>query len=320
MRFEEQVIKNTGEALHPESVSIIQVNTGLRCNQECKHCHHEASPLRKETMRWCTMHSIIKLSEHMRDLTIDITGGSPELNPHLREFIRCLYTQGHYIKLRSNLTLLSESEYSKLMFFLRDHKVHIVGSLPCYTEENVNTQRGSGVFEKSIRTLKMLNSLGYGRDDSLRLTLVYNPLTADLPPDQHVLEEDYRRILEDKYNVVFSDLITITNMPIGRFLKDIKKQGVYEDYIKRLKGSFNKGTIPYLMCRKQITIGWDGRIYDCDFNLALKLPVDIKGSKYIRDYSNADDMGVLLKRRIRTGEHCFGCTAGHGSSCTGVLV
>ena len=247
---------------------------------------------------------------------VDITGGAPELHPHVRRFVEAIDSQRIPVMVRTNLTVLLMPEMEPMPQFYREHGVQLVASLPCYLEENVDRQRGAGVYTKSIEAIRLLNEIGYGRDETLRLSLVYNPVGPHLPPNQTALEADYRRELKNRFDIDFTNLITITNMPIGRYIGDLRKQNKHDDYMRLLKDAFNPATIEGLMCRHQINIDWAGNIYDCDFNLALNLCVDHGAPTHIRDF----DPVVHAKRRIVTGNHCFGCTAGCGSSCGGALV
>ncbi len=238
------------------------------------------------------------------------------MNPHFIKFVEALRTSGHEVQVRTNLTALLEPGLEGTAQFLADFNVGLVASMPCYLEENVRKQRGAGVYEKSVAAMKMLNELGYGVNPELRLDLVYNPGGAFLPPAQAALEVDYRRELFSRFGLVFSNLLTITNMPLGRFWSDIKRMKKDDEYLELLGGSFNPATIEGLMCRHQVSVGWDGRLYDCDFNLALGLPVNESAPQTIDEF----DVSRLTKRRVVTGLHCYGCTAGCGSSCKGVLV
>jgi radical SAM/Cys-rich protein len=297
-------------------IETLQVNLGLRCNQQCKHCHLEASVHRTEMMEWPTMQSVLRAARSSGCQRVDLTGGAPELNLHFRKFVTALRQEDHQVQVRTNLTVLLEPGLEGMAEFLRDHQVQLVASLPCYLEENVQAQRGIGVYEKSIAAIKRLNALGYGSECGLALNLVYNPGGPFLPPPQKVLEEDYRRELGARFGISFSRLLTITNMPLGRFRAELNRQNQEQDYLRLLRKSFNPQTVGGLMCRQQISVGWDGTLYDCDFNLALGLPVNHGAPNHIRSFSPAD----LRMRRIVTGEHCFGCTAGSGSSCGGALV
>lgn len=314
--FEKKITDVTGDGLHSLDIETIQVNVGLKCNQACVHCHVESSPLRTEMMDWPTMELIIDMAKRVHARVADITGGAPELNPHLRRFIIALRQQGHTVQVRTNLTVLLLPRMETMPEFFRDHQVHLVASLPCYLEENVRRQRGYGVYEKSVEAIKRLNALGYGQNPELPLNLVYNPVGPFLPPDQAKLEEDYRRELWNRFGLRFTKLLTITNMPIGRFQDDLRRQGQDQKYLNLLQQSFNPQTVNGLMCRHQINVDWDGRLYDCDFNLALKLPLDHGAPNHIKNFN----LSVWTRRKIVTGIHCFGCTAGRGSSCGGALV
>ncbi len=314
--FERQIAEVSGEGLHSLKVKTLQVNLGLQCNQQCNHCHLEASPQRKETMEWPTIELVLEAARSLRCQLVDLTGGAPELNPSFRRFIAALRQEGLSVQVRTNLTVLLEPDLNTLPEFLRDHRVQLVASMPCYLEENVRAQRGKGIYEKSIQAVRRLNGLGYGYESSLPLNLVYNPGGPFLPPPQPVLEEDYRRELNKRFGIRFTRLLTITNMPLGRFRKELNCQNQERSYLELLRKSFNPLTLQGLMCRHQITVGWDGTLYDCDFNAALGLAVNHGAPDHIRFFKAED----LRTRRIVTGEHCFGCTAGSGSSCGGALV
>jgi radical SAM/Cys-rich protein len=248
---------------------------------------------------------------------LDITGGAPELNPNFEYLVREARGLGKYVMDRSNLTVFDVPGKGHLPEFLRDHQVEIIASLPCYSEQNVDAQRGAGVFSKSIETLQWLNRLGYGCPGTgLVLNLVYNPLGPSLPPPQKVLEEAYRQQLGARYGISFNNLYTLTNMPIRRFLGDLVRQGYYRRYRQLLFETFNPATVPGLMCRTLVSVSWDGLLYDCDYNQALRMPIDHGLPWHIRDF----DACALARREIRTGQHCFGCTAGNGSSCTGAVT
>jgi len=314
--FEKQIADIGGAGLHALDIETIQVNVGLRCNQECVHCHLDSSPRRTEVMEWPIMESILETARRVGCRMVDLTGGSPELNPHFRRFVAALRKEDHAVQVRTNLTVLLEPGMETMPEFLRDHKVQLVASMPCYLEENVRAQRGEGVYEKSIAVIRRLNALGYGLDCDLPLNLVYNPGGPFLPPEQAGLQADYRRELGERFGIAFSKLLTITNMPIGRFQTALRRQGQEQKYLQLLKEGFNSQTASGLMCRHQLSIGWDGTLYDCDFNLALGLAVNHGAPDHIQRF----DRSGLLTRRIVTGEHCFGCTAGCGSSCGGALV
>jgi radical SAM/Cys-rich protein len=313
--FDKKVKKIIGHELSETSLNTLQVNVGLRCNQECRHCHLVASPTRMEMMTWQTMTQVLDATAAYPFTLIDITGGAPEMNPSFTKFVSALRAKEHSVQVRTNLTVLHDLGVKKMVQFYVDHAIQIVASLPCYTEENVRMQRGENVFEKSIQVLKMLNDAGYGTD-SLGLNLMYNPLEPMLPPEQTVLETDYHRELLNNFGIRFSHLLMLTNMPIGRFQQNLKNTHHEQEYWKLLHDSFNAETVDRLMCRSQIEVGWDGTLYDCDFNLALGRPVHSSVPSHIKDF----DPVTLSSRKIVTGDHCFGCTAGHGSSCGGALL
>ncbi len=304
-----------------ETIRQIQVNIGRRCNLSCTHCHLDCAPERTEEMDPATMDKVIELAKGgiggigPVDL-VDITGGSPELHPNFRIFIQALRQQDIPVQVRTNFAALVEPGQETTMAFLRDHRVQLVGSMPCYLEENVRNQRGSGTYEKNIWALKRLNRMGYGREEGLMLNLVYNPGGAFLPGSQAGLESDYRDALARQFGIVFNHLLTITNMPIGRFGQSLESRGEMEAYMNELAGAFNPDTLKNLMCRHQISIDYDGRIYDCDFNIALNIPVKSDDTPDI----NHIDLAQLNARSVAVGNHCFGCTAGAGSSCSGALA
>jgi radical SAM/Cys-rich protein len=312
--FEQRVTDVTHDGLQCLDLHTIQINLGLLCNQTCAHCHVDASPKRTEQMSWQTMQAILAVTEKLPSVFIDITGGAPEMHPHLEKFLRTLVKQHHRVQLRTNLTILLEPSYKHVPNLYKELGIELVASLPCYVEEEVRLQRGNGVFEKSIEALQLLNKIGYGTTSKLPLTLVFNPLEPVLPPEQKTLENEYRTYLAEPYKIQFTRLITLTNMPLGRFLNILR--GKKTDYMKLLKESFNPETLPSLMCRHQINIGWDGTLYDCDFNLAARIPVNPTVPQHITKF----DRSLLSNRNIVTADHCFGCTAGHGSSCGGALV
>jgi len=314
--FDRALRQNTGRDLSASSPKIIQVNVGLRCNLSCRHCHVEGSPRRSEVMSPETMQSVRRLADAFPGSQVDITGGAPELNPELKPFIAALRAAGHPVQVRTNLTVLLEPGQEETPVFFRDQRVQLVASLPCYLDSNVDAQRGSGVYRRSIEALRLLNDLGYGRDPALSLNLVYNPGGPSLPPGQEGLENDYRDYLRQEHGVEFSHLLTITNMPIGRFLEDLQHQEREEEYRALLEDSFNPATVDGLMCRHQICVAWDGTLADCDFNIVLGLGLKDGLPRHIDDL----DPASLEGRAIATGRHCFGCTAGCGSSCGGALV
>jgi len=265
-------------------------------------------------MEPAVMQEVIDAVERTRCTLVEITGGAPELHTKFRWFVSTLHKKNITVRVRTNLTVMLEKGQEDLPEFLKDNGVELIASLPCYLEENVRIQRGRGVFEKSIKVIQRLNSLGYGIESELPLSLVYNPGGAHLPPDQVTLEEDYHRELDERYGIKFTKLLTITNMPIGRFFERLQADEQAEEYMTLLRESFNPATVDRVMCRNQISINWDGKIFDCDFNLALDMPV--VGRNRIANLDQASVVG----RAIKTGNHCFGCTAGAGSSCSGALV
>lgn len=314
--FDRAVETSTGAGLRAASLRVIQVNIGLKCNLACRHCHVESGPKRTEAMTRETLELILKAAEDCGAETIDITGGAPEMHPDFRWFVRAARAQGHEVIARTNLTIMLEEGYTDLPGFYREHAVHLVASLPCYLQVNVDKQRGRHVYEESIEVIRRLNRVGYGIEPGLPLDLVYNPLASSLPPPQESLESDYRRELDRQFGLQFTRLYTITNMPIGRFLHDLDRSGKAEAYHELLRNSFNPATVEGLMCRHQIHVSHDGTLSDCDFNYALKMGTAGDAPRHIRDFSAE----ALRTRAISTAEHCFACTAGCGSSCGGSLT
>lgn len=313
--FDRRVRKEHDSDLEGLTLETVQVNIGLSCNLACHHCHVESSPARKEQMTWETMALVLKAALRAEARTLDITGGAPEMHPLIGGFLASAIALGLHVIVRTNLTIMLLPDYVNMPRFFAASGVHLVASLPCYLETNVDKQRGKYVYRESIEAIRQLNALGYGNDPRLQLDLVYNPGGPSLPPPQPKLEEAYRAELAARFGIRFNRLYTITNMPIGRFLHDLKRDGKAERYAQVLRDAFNPATLPELMCRHQLHVGWDGRLYDCDFNYALGLPVN--GSiGHIRDFNPL----AYRQRRIATGEHCFGCTAGCGSSCGGALA
>lgn len=315
-RFEQSVRLAQGDVLRSGVVTIVQANLGLRCNLHCRHCHVEASPARDELMAWPVMSAVLQLASALPGCLVDLTGGAPELNPDFRRFVTALCEGGLPVQVRTNLTVFDEPGQIDTPEFLASHRVQLVASLPCYLDENVTAQRGSGVYRRSLAALRRLNALGYGRQGDLQLNLVYNPGGPFLPPAQEALEADYRRELRDRHGIEFTRLLTITNMPTGRFLRDLCARGKAGRYRELLRDNFNPQTLDVLMCRRQICIAWDGTLADCDFNLALGLGLAPTLPRRI----DALHPAMLHNRAIVTGEHCFACTAGCGSSCGGALV
>ena len=297
---------------------ILQVNVGKLCNLICVHCHVNAGPRRKEIMTRKTIDRIIDWLAKTYIPIVDLTGGAPEMIPDFRYFIeevKSLQPTRHVID-RCNLTILLERGYEDLAPFLARNKVEIIASMPCYSPENVNAQRGEGVFEGSIAALQLLNSLGYGTDADLPLHLVYNPVGAFLPPSQAELETAYKRELKTHFGIVFNNLYTLANLPIGRFASYLRHKGKLDEYMELLVQAFNPATITGLMCRNTISVGWRGEVYDCDFNQQLGMQWDNGARVSLWDIDPARIEG----RKIMTGNHCFGCTAGAGSSCGGAIV
>ena len=300
-----------------EHIETLQINIGLKCNQACKHCHVNSSPLRTEKMSYEIISLIPKVIEKYKIKTLDITGGAPEMHPEFRNLITTLSDKNIDIIDRCNLTIFFEDGFEDLPQFLAKNNVIVTASLPCYEKDNVELQRGYGVFDKSINALKILNDLGYGKQkDGLQLNLVYNPVNPILPPSQVILEEDYKRILFEKYNISFNNLYTITNMPINRYADSLNRENKLGSYYKLLKENFNKNNLENLMCKKTISVNWQGQIYDCDFNQQINL----KGNKGPKTLSDLINKSFKFNYQVAVNEHCFACTAGAGSSCGGTLT
>ena len=320
-RPRQKVFENTlaASGLYPLSavgIEVLQVNVGWLCNMTCAHCHVDAGPDRREIMTRETAEACIAALARTDIPTLDLTGGAPEMNPHFRWMIERSHRLGRRVIDRCNLTILRAPGYTDLPEFLAAHQVEIVASLPCYLEENVDAQRGNHAFQRSIDVLRRLNGLGYGRPDSgLVLTLVYNPVGSALPPAQRQLEEAYRQQLASRYDIVFNRLFTISNMPIGRFLNHLRQTGKYEAYMNKLIEAYHPAAAEGVMCRTTLSVDWTGRLYDCDFNQMLGVPVQRGLPQNIRDF----DPVALARRVIATGQHCFGCTAGAGSGCQGAI-
>lgn len=306
-------------ALQRRKLDTLQANLGYRCNQSCVHCHVAASPKRTEEMSWETMASLLDFARQQHVSTLDLTGGAPEMNPHFRRLVEAARGLGLRVIDRCNLTILGEPGYESLADFLADQEVEIVASLPCYLEENVNAQRGDGVFEASIAGLRKLNSLGYGLPDSGRLlNLVYNPLGPSLPPDQVKLEAAYKEQLASRYGILFNHLFALANMPIKRFGSQLLSRNEFHDYMRLLKGAYQPANLDGVMCRSLLSVSWEGYVFDCDFNQMLGLPIGGGASHpvHIGELLDAE----LAGRPIRVADHCYGCTAGQGSSCGGALA
>ncbi len=308
----------TGSAIRPVTPEILQINIGKLCNQSCAHCHVDAGPDRKqENMSQETLEKLLDLIDAHPFTTIDITGGAPEMNPHFRWFVEACRTRKVQIINRCNLTIItSNRKYQDLPEFFAANKVHIVASLPYFSKTRTDNQRGEGVFDASIAGLKMLNTVGYGVENSaLKLDLVYNPAGTFLPGDQLGLEKEFKDKLWRLHQVTFNKLLTITNLPISRFLDHLLSNGQYDSYMQTLIDAFNPATLDGLMCRNTISVSWDGYLYDCDFNQMLDLKVDS-----ISNHIDHFDIATLMSRKIVTNQHCYGCTAGAGSSCGGEIV
>lgn len=316
--FTDTVAEHTGERLRREGVRTLQVNVGLRCDLACHHCHVEAGPKRSEAMDRRTADRVLDLlATNPGVASLDLTGGAPELNPQFRHLVRGARRLSRRVIDRCNLTVFGEPGQADTPEFLAANEVAVVASLPCYTAKNVESQRGRGVFGRSIDGLQRLNALGYGRPGSeLALDLVFNPLGPSLPPPQPELEARYRSELRELFGVEFHHLITITNMPIKRFAHQLEREGASEAYASLLVEHFNPDTVPGLMCRQLLSVAWDGAIFDCDFNQMLALPLG-EARATVWDVS---DLSELAGAAIATANHCYGCTAGAGSSCGGALV
>jgi radical SAM/Cys-rich protein len=307
--------------LRHTKTEVLQINVGKLCNLTCIHCHVNAGPKRKEIITRTTIDQLIDWLAKTDIPTVDLTGGAPEMIPdfkYLIERLKALTPPRHVID-RCNLTILLEPGYEDYAQFLARHEIEIIASMPCYSPENVNAQRGNGVFDASIKALQLLNSLGYGTRPELPLHLVYNPNGAFLPGPQEELEADYKRELKDHFGIVFNKLYTITNLPIARFASYLKNNNLLGDYMALLNDAFNPATVNGLMCRNTINVSWQGEVFDCDFNQMLKMPWSRGGGGEVMHLWEVDPAQVE-NRTILTGEHCFGCTAGAGSSCGGALV
>lgn len=316
--FKKELGNINPQLLKFEQLNTLQINLGNRCNQSCVHCHVQAGPNGKKIMSQGVMEKIIYFLRNHPGLCVDITGGCPELNPYFKFFIESIYKLTASVMVRTNLTVFFEPDLNWVPKWYSNHKVIVIGSLPCYTQKNVDQQRGCDVFNKSIEAIKMLNNLGYGMDEQLVLNLVYNPQGDFLPGPQAQLEEDYKKELDEKYGVKFNNLFTITNAPIGRFKQYLKSNGKLEQYLQLLVENFNPIAAENIMCRKLVSIDYKAIVYNCDFNQALNLPIIDSAGQVITierlEESLSDNIEII------TGEHCFCCTAGAGSSCTGTLV
>lgn len=311
--------KTTFPSINRRQIETLQVNLGYKCNQSCLHCHVNAGPTRTEMMDERTIDLVLGYLAAQDVATLDMTGGAPELNPLFRHLVAKARSIGVQVIDRCNLTILSEPGQEGLAEFLADHQVEVVASLPCYTEELVDRQRGKGVYEKSIAGIRMLNALGYGKEGSgLKLNLVYNPQGPNLPPPQQGLEADYKRILGETFGIVFNQLYTLANMPIQRFGSTLISKGQFNDYMTLLKNAHSEQNLETVMCRSIVSVDYQGYVYDCDFNQMLGLPLKVAGRArtHLRDLIDVDLSGNAIVVR----EHCYGCTAGQGSSCGGALA
>jgi radical SAM/Cys-rich protein len=315
--FDDALARSGRSPLYSEAIRVFQINLGKLCNQTCRHCHVDASPDRREMMNRETAEACMEAVLTTGASVVDMTGGAPELNPNFRWLVEESRKNGRHVMDRCNLSVLLVPSQGDLGSFLAAHRVEIVASLPSCQAIQTDAQRGAGVFEKSVAALKLLNRLGYGEKDSgLVLNLVYNPVGAFLPPKQNEVEARFKRELSREHGIVFNHLYTITNMPISRFLEFLLESGNFEHYMGRLANLFNPAAVQGLMCRDMISVGWDGTLYDCDFNQMLELTVGFGAPVTVADLAKSG----LKKRRIVTGNHCYGCTAGSGSSCGGSLA
>jgi Radical SAM superfamily./Protein of unknown function (DUF3641). len=315
--FEEKLAESGLAPLRPGSIDVLQINVGKVCNQVCGHCHVDAGPDRKEIMTRKTMQQCLDVLADSTIRTVDITGGAPEMNPDFRWFVTSLRKLKKHIIVRCNLTIIvANKKFNDLPEFYKSHEVEIASSLPFYNADRTDRQRGQGVFQHSITALQMLNAAGYGKpSSSLILNLVYNPSGAFLPANQEQMEKDFKMELKKNYDIDFNKLFCITNMPISRFLEYLINSGNYEKYMDRLLAAFNPVAVKNVMCRNMLSVGWDGYLYDCDFNQMLDM--NVAGPiNHISDF----DLAGLSSRKIRVNQHCYGCTAGTGSSCSGAIV
>lgn len=315
--FQDKLAESNLFPLTTIDLDIFQINVGKMCNQVCKHCHVDAGPDRKEIMTRETMQQCLDAIDKTNCSTVDLTGGAPEMNPDFRWFVEQLSAKGKKVLVRCNLTIIvANKKYNDLPEFFKKHRVEVVSSLPYFTSSKTDAQRGDGVFDKSITALKMLNEVGYGKEGSgLTLNLVYNPSGAFLPPEQTGLEADFKKKLKERFDIDFNQLFAITNLPISRYLEYLVASDNYEGYMQKLVDAYNPEAASNVMCRNTISIGWDGFIFDCDFNQMLDLKVATKG-QHLKDF----DLDGLKNRTIIVNQHCYGCTAGAGSSCGGTTA
>ncbi|HUF42218.1 MAG TPA: arsenosugar biosynthesis radical SAM (seleno)protein ArsS [Verrucomicrobiae bacterium] len=312
-------LSGSSQSLKRRAVDVLQVNLGRYCNLACIHCHVESGPTRKEMMSRENVEAVLRFLAHTEIPTLDITGGAPELHSDFRYLVASARRLGRHVMDRCNLTVIFEPGMDYLPEFFKRQAVELVCSLPCYSERNVDKQRGKGTFDASIRALQVLNRLGYGRPESgLILDLVYNPVGPHLPPPQAKLEQDYKRILAEQFDITFNHLYCLSNMPITRYATHLKRRGEYDRYLDLLEASFNGATLDQVMCRSLISVGFEGSVYDCDFNQMLDLPLTDGAGKRLDIGSLALDQ--VAGRPITVGDHCYACTAGAGSSCGGALL
>jgi radical SAM/Cys-rich protein len=314
-----QKLNLSGNGLKRRAVDVLQVNMGRYCNLACIHCHVESGPTRTEMMSRETVDGVLRFLASTAIATLDITGGAPELHPDFDYLVVAARRLKRHVMDRCNLTVIFEPGKDYLPEFFKQHEIELVCSLPCYSQENVDKQRGKGTFDLSIRALQRLNEIGYGQPDSkLILNLVYNPVGPHLPPPQAELEQDYKRILRERFDIEFNHLFCLTNMPITRYATHLRLRGEYDRYRELLESAFNAATLDQVMCRNLISIGWDGSVYDCDFNQMLDLPIHDGAGKPLNIASIGLDQ--IAHRPITVGDHCYACTAGAGSSCGGALL
>ena len=320
----ELLVNTNFPAIKRAALETLQVNLGYLCNQQCLHCHVDASPRRTEIMTAETIADVIGFIEKQKIKTLDLTGGAPEMNPAFYSLVKQARDLGVHVIDRCNLTILLEEGYQNTAAFLAENAVEVVASMPCYLEENVDAQRGKGVFDLSIKGLKLLNKYGYGIDDRLKLNLVFNPQGIDLPPSQEQLEPAYKKELSERYGISFNQLYTITNMPIKRFGSTLVSKGQFDEYMQTLKTSYAKENLSGVMCRTTLSVDWLGYVYDCDFNQMLGLDIGAKAEILADSTSKKTHLNDLLDddlhgQAIAIMDHCYGCTAGNGSSCRGAL-
>ncbi|MBK8397977.1 MAG: arsenosugar biosynthesis radical SAM protein ArsS [Leptospiraceae bacterium] len=311
----ESILEKHSISLRAREIEIFQINMGKMCNLACKHCHVEAGPNRKEIMNRETLEKCLKLIDKHNFKTIDLTGGTPEVNPHFRWFISELGKRQKEVLVRSNLVVLLENEYSDMVELLTKNKITLIASFPHIQKDRTDKQRGNGVYDGLINIIRILNNLGYGINPELKLHLVHNPVGAYLPGNQIVLEQEYKKVLQNEYGIQFNSLYCITNMPIGRYLNFLKSSGNYESYMEELVNAFNPAAARNVMCVNTLSISYDGFLYDCDFNQMINLKLKNELPQHLDDF----DLEKLAGREISIEDHCFGCTAGSGSSCGGAI-